>query len=413
MQVLNSAYKLLSTYILSLQKAKIFISIETMEENGLMAAFSKAMSEPQTAQISNNIDTDNIPDNSIQNSTENDIEVPGEIDVQTLPQKNDFNLSEYLKTTSEGLIDSEETFKSYIPKIKDYNNLETKLREIESKIPQFKNDETKALYELWANGDKDVVVNYIKESTKDYKTMSDIDIVRESLSKSNPNWTSKDIELELRAEYGKQLEKIDVDSINRYEEPDAYEKAITHNEKVEENLLKLQRDARDRRLSLIEQQNKIELPQINKSETPLVTSTPNNEVEIQERTEQWIKDVDDKLIEFKSIKQNIDGKEVEYVFTNDEVYEMKNQMKNFNIFDFAKERGWYNDDMSTNVLKLAEDVQKLTKFDKLNKSFSTQIRTDATKDTIKKIKNIDPSNRGVSDATPQSFNEAFESAYYG
>jgi hypothetical protein len=337
--------------------------------------------------------------------------------IVTLLQKTEFNPSEYLKTASEGFLDSEDKFKSYIPKIKNYDDLETKLKDLESKVPVFKNDETKALYEAWADGNKEAVINYIKESTKDYKTMSDIDVVRESLAKKNPQWSAKDVELELRAEYGKQLETIDLADIDKEDEngrtTQEYKDALSHNERVEENLLRLQRAARDGRISLIDNQSKIELPQINKAEAPAaVTNAPTDE-EIAERTAAWVKSVDERLPELKGIKQTIDDKEVEYSFTDAEKVEMAAEMKNFNIFNFAKDRGWYNEDGTTNVLKLAEDVQKLTKFDTITKSFATQVKTDATKDALKKIKNIDKNERPPSDESPQSLEEAFMLAKYG
>ena len=310
-----------------------------------------------------------------------------------------------------GVIKDEESLNAIMPKAKGYDDLETKLRDLETKIPSFKNDETKVLYEAWANGDKAAVVNYIRETEKDYKTMSDIDVVREALSKKNPDWTSKDVELELRAEYGKQLEMVDLNTIDQAEEPEAYEKALAHNERAEENLLRLQRAARDSRLQLIEQQSKIELPKLAQAQEAAVVSTQPTAEELEQRQAAWVRTVEDNIGQLNNIRQTIDDKEVEYSYNADELKAFGDKMKTFNIFNYAKERGWIGEDGSPDFIKLGRDVQKIEDFDKITKSFSTQVKTETTKDTLKKIKNIDDPKRTVSpDDEPASFEDAYVQA---
>lgn len=334
--------------------------------------------------------------------------------IETLPQKTDFNPSEYFKTATEGFIDSEEKFKEFIPKIKNYDDLETKLKAAEASKVEFKNSETEALYKAWANGDKDAVVNYIKETTKDYKTMSDVDVVRESLAKKNPSWSQKDVELELRAEYGKQLELIDLSDIDEKDEEgkytDEYKQAVAHNDRVEENQLRLQRAARDARISLIDQQSKIELPKIKEPEQAQVSNAPTEE-EMAERTQAWLKSVEDNMPKLSNIKMNIDDKEVEYVRTDVEKKELHDYMKTFNLFKLAKDQGWQNEDGTPNPLKIAEDVDLLRNWGKIVKSTSTQVKTEATKDALKKIKNITTDTHTPEmDEEPQSLEEANEQA---
>lgn len=291
------------------------------------------------------------------------------------------------------------------------------VEKIVEKYPEFKNEETKALYELWLNGDKEAVRNYIKETEKDYKTMSDLDVRREALRKTNPSWSAAEVELEIRATYGDNIQKIDLTEIQKEDEDgkitDEYKEAVAHNKEVDRNLLLLSRDARDDRHRLIEQQSKIELPQIKKEEPAAPPATAPTEQEIAERQAKWEKSVEEQLPELKGIKQTIDDKEVEYSFSDDDKAELAAKMKAFNIFNFAKERGWQNEDGTTNVLKLAEDVQKLTKFDTISKAFATQVKTDATKKALAKIKNIDDKGRQSTDNEPQSLEEAFMQAKYG
>lgn len=335
--------------------------------------------------------------------------------VAAAPIEPAFNPSEYFKTATEGFIDSEEKFKEFIPKIKNYDDLETKLKAAEANKVEFKNSETEALYKAWANGDKDAVVNYIKETTKDYTTMSDVDVVREALAKKNPSWTSKDVELELRAEYGKQLEMIDLSGIEQTDDDgkttEEYKEAVRHNERVEENTLRLQRSSRDARIALIEQQKNIELPQLTKNEPAPVSNQPPQE-ELAQRQAAWEKNVDENLPKLYDLKMNINDKEVEYVRTEDEKKELAIYMKTFNIFNFAKEQGWTKEDGTPDPLRIAEDVHFLKNKDKIFKSTGTQIDTMATKDALKKIKNIpdDLPAAGETDAQPGSLAEAYNSA---
>lgn len=311
--------------------------------------------------------------------------------------------AKYFDQLSEGFVKDDEGFKSVVTKAKDYDNLEKRLKDTEATIPQFKNDESKAFFEAMANGDVDTIAGYIAEKKKDYKTMADIDIVRESLSKKNPGWNNAEVELELRYQYGENLEKINLENIEKEDEDGKptyeYLEAVKHNKDVDNNLLKLQRDARDGRPVLIENQSKIELPKINKIDAPAPTGP--TDAEIAERTEKWVKDVKAEMPNFKAIKLNIDNKEVEYVLSDDDQKATATYMENFNIPTFIKDNGWYKEDGTPNVLKIAEDVQWLKDREKITKSFATQVKTDTTKTVLGKIKNIDGTYTPPQD--PQAF----------
>lgn len=298
------------------------------------------------------------------------------------------NYAEYFKTASEGLINSEDEFKSAITKIKGYDDLETKLKDTEAKIPTFKNPETEALFNLWASGDKKAVLDYIRETEKDYKTMSDLDVRREALAKDHPDWTKGEVELEIRVTYGEQLEKIDLSTLDKETEPDEYKEAIAHNKEVDRNNLLLQRDARDDRHKLLDAQSKIELPEIKKAEQA-ATPQAQTEAELAEATAKWTKNVEDNVPKLSNIKMNIDDKEVEYVRSDDEKKELLDYMKTFNIFTFAKENGWYNADGTPNSLKIAEDVHYLKNKENITKSLAGQMKTEGTREALKRIKNVD------------------------
>lgn len=319
------------------------------------------------------------------------------------------NYAEYLKQVSEGLIDSEDGFKSALTKVKGYDSLETRAKELEAQIPTFKNEESKRLYELWASGDKDAVTKYIQETTKDYKTMSDLDVRREALKHEHPNWSAAEVDLEIRGTYGDELVKIDLTDIEQKDDlgawTDEYKAAVAHNKEVERNSLLLQRDARDDRHKLIDLQSKIELPEIKKAEAAPVPSGPT-EAEIAEANAKWAKSVE-ALPKLPALKQTIDDKEVAYDFSEAEQTAITEEMKNFNIVNFGKEQGWYKEDGSVNAERLREDVQKLKHFDKIVKSYATQIKTDATKDVLKVIKNIDDKGRPPMDDSVASFEDAY------
>lgn len=326
-------------------------------------------------------------------------------------QVDTINYADWLAEKTEGFIKDEETLKTILPKAKGYDDLETKLKALEANVPQFVNEETKALYEAWANGDKQAVINYINESTKDYTTMSDIDVVRESLAKQHPQWSKKDIEIELRAEYGKQLELIDISTIDKDDSPDEYREAIRHNELVEENSLRLQRAARDSRILLSENQKKIELPKPAKAESTTAAPQRNTEQEAQ-IMQKWINDVETEVSNLPPIKYAIDDKEVEYSYTPEQQKEFTEKMKNFHIGNFAKERGWLNEDGTTNAKALSEDVRWLLDRDKIVKSVVTQVDTQSTKNALKKIKNIPDTVSGTTEinAEPGSLAEAMAAA---
>ncbi len=313
---------------------------------------------------------------------------------EAVPPTDTVDYAKYFETLSEGYVKDDETFKVTITKAKRAEELEKELNDTKASIPQFKNDESKAFYELLVNGDVDALDAYRAEMRKDYKTMSDIDVVRENLAKKNPNWSKDEVELEMRYQYGQALEKIDLENIDKEDEDGKptyeYLEAVRHNKEVDNNLMKLQRDARDARPELLDRQSKIELPKINKAE-PAPQQQGPTEQEIADIKAKWEKSVDETMPTLSDLKLDVDGKEVVYVASDKDKKALADKIKNFNIFNYAKTRGWVNEDGTSNPLKIAEDVRKLDDFENITKSFIGQAKTGTTKEVIGKIKNLDDS----------------------
>lgn len=324
------------------------------------------------------------------------------------------NYADWLTTKSGGLFKDEEAFIAALEKFKNYDTLETKAKDLETKVPQFKNEEAKQWFELVQSeeGTK-FLKDYITEKEKDYKTMSDVDIMKNALKAENPAWDGNRIDLELRHKYGTNLEKIDIDDIDKETSDGAispeYTEAMRHNKEVEKNLELLQMHAYDKRVDLINKQNAITLPEIKKAEIPAQNTQPT-ETEIAERAAAWQKRVEETVPGLSSFKIDIDDKGVEYVWTDDEKAAQVAEMKDFNIFKWMQSEGWTNADNSWNPDKIAEGVRLLRDHKKIITSVASQVKTDAIKATMAKIKGIDPNYRPADD-TPKKFATLEEAAH--
>jgi hypothetical protein len=314
------------------------------------------------------------------------------------------NYDEWLAEKSEGLFKTEADLIAALDKVKNYDSIEVKARELESAIPKFKNDEAKAWFDLVQSeeGTK-ALKDYISEKEKDYRTMSDIDVRREALQKEHPQWSKKDIDLELRHKYGKDLELKDIVGLDDEE----LEAAEAHNAQVERNLELLAVHARDDRYSLIEKQKLITLPEIKKAETS--TQAPQETAEqARERIAKWQQKVEETVPKLSNFKIDIDDKGVEYVWTDAEKAAQVAEMKDFNIFKWMESEQWTNKDGTWNPDKIAEGVRLLRDHKKIIASVASQVKTDAIKATMAKIKGIDPNYREP--GPPKVYNTLEEAA---
>jgi hypothetical protein len=253
--------------------------------------------------------------------------------------------------------------------------------------------EAKQLLDALQAGKEEEVFNYLSEKRKDYSAMSDFDVVKENLTRSNPTWTDKDIAIEIKSKYGNLSAKKDLTAIDEDIYPEEYEKAVQFNELIDERETILARDAREARRSLDEQKKTIEFPKI--SQEAQVEPT---EAEVAEANKQWEEMVTSEVPKLSDFKYKLNGEDVVYKITDEEKASLTNTMKDFNASDYLTKRGWFNQEGNPNILKIAEDVYKLENEGKMIGSVATQIKTATRKEVISRdIKNIDMDDKSSSD----------------
>jgi hypothetical protein len=253
--------------------------------------------------------------------------------------------------------------------------------------------DARVIIESLQAGKEDEVFNYLSEKRKDYESMSDFDVVKENLIRSNPNWTDRDIALELKSKYGSLSGKKDLSEIDEDIYPDEYQSAVEFNEVVEERETILLRDAREARIILNEQKKNIEFPKL----TQEVQNQPTDE-EIAEANKQWEAMVSSEVPKISDFKYKLNGEDVVYKITEEEKTNLTETMKGFNASEYLSKRGWFDQEGNPNILKISEDVYKLENQGKMIGSVATQIKTATRKEVISRdIKNIDMDDKSSSD----------------
>ena len=254
-------------------------------------------------------------------------------------------------------------------------------------------DDAKKLLEALQAGKEDELFNYLSEKRKDYEAMSDYDVVKENIMRSNPNWTEKDVAIELKSKYGGLSAKKDLSQIDEDIYPDEYQKAKEFNEMIEERETILARDAREARRVLDEQKKNIEFPKL----TQEVQNQPTEE-EIAEANKQWEAMVVSEVPKISDFKYKLNGEDVVYKITEEERTNLTETMKGFNASEYLSKRGWFDQEGNPNILKISEDVYKLENQGKMIGSVATQIKTATRKEVISRdIKNIDMDDKSSSD----------------
>lgn len=260
------------------------------------------------------------------------------------------------------------------------------------KYPEM-NEDAKKLFAAFQSGNEEEVFNYLSEKRKDYSSMSDYDVVKESLIRSNPTWTERDIAIEIKSKYGSLSGKKDLSSIDEDIYPEEYQSAIDYNELIDERETILARDAREARRTLDEQKKNIEFPKF----TQEAENQPTDE-EIAEANKQWEEMVASEVPKISNFKYKLNGEDVVYKITEEEKVNLTTTMKNFNASDYLSKRGWFDQEGKPNILKISEDVYKLENEGKMIGSVATQIKTATRKEVISRdIKNIDMDDKSSSD----------------
>ena len=260
------------------------------------------------------------------------------------------------------------------------------------KYPEM-NEDAKKLFAAFQSGNEEEVFNYLSEKRKDYSSMSDFDVVKESLIRLNPTWTERDIAIEIKSKYGSLSGKKDLSSIDEDIYPEEYQSAIDYNELIDERETILARDAREARRTLDEQKKNIEFPKF----TQEAENQPTDE-EIAEANKQWEEMVASEVPKISNFKYKLNGEDVVYKITEEEKVNLTTTMKNFNASDYLSKRGWFDQEGKPNILKISEDVYKLENEGKMIGSVATQIKTATRKEVISRdIKNIDMDDKSSSD----------------
>lgn len=255
-------------------------------------------------------------------------------------------------------------------------------------------DDAKKLLEALQAGNEDEVFNYLAEKRKDYSTMSDYEVVKENLIRNNPNWTEKDVAIELKAKYGNLAGKKDLSEIDEDIYPEEYQKALEFNEMIEERETILARDAREARRILDEQKKNIEFPKL----TQEAVEPQIDPEEVERLNKQWEEMVEAEVPKLSDFKYKLNGEDVVYKITNEEKAALTNTMKNFNASEYLSKRGWFDQEGNPNILKITEDVYRLENEGKMIGSVATQIKTATRKEVISRdIKNIDMDDKSSTD----------------
>jgi hypothetical protein len=266
------------------------------------------------------------------------------------------------------------------------------LERVIEKYPEMSED-AKSIVDALRAGKEDEVFNYLSEKRKDYQKMSDYDVIKEKIIRSNPDWTEKEIAIDIKSKYGSLSAKKDLSSIDEDIYPEEYQSAIEFNELIGERETILARDAREARRTLDEQKKNIEFPKF----TQEAENQPTEE-EIAEANKQWEEMVTSEVPKISNFKYKLNGEDVVYKITEEEKVNLTTTMKNFNASDYLSKRGWFDQEGKPNILKISEDVYKLENEGKMIGSVATQIKTATRKEVISRdIKNIDMDDKSSSD----------------
>lgn len=275
------------------------------------------------------------------------------------------------------------------------------IREVEKIVEKYPemDEYTGEIFQALLDGKEDVLLNYLLEKNRDYKTMSDFDLVKADLLKKNPHYTPEIVELKMERQYG-DLVKIDLSKIDAEDKPDEYLAAETHNRKVEDNLKLLKLDAFDARNLLETGRKEIKLPKITKEEVTTQAEIPTPEA-VEAAKKEWAEYVDKGIPEVKEFNYKIEDEDVSYVVSDTERSEIAAFLKTANGNEILQRLGWMDKDGKQNISKIAGDVLKLEKMQTLISNSFKKGQAVGTKETVSGIKNIDlktGSNTSVAEA---------------
>jgi hypothetical protein len=271
------------------------------------------------------------------------------------------------------------------------------VEKIVEKYPEM-DDYTKEIFEALMAGKEETLLSYLSEKNRNYATMSDYDVVKANLLKSNPHYSPDDAELKMEIQYGA-IAKIDLSKIDPDLNPDEYARAEAHNATADRNQKLLKLDAIEARSTLEASKKEIKLPKIPQVETPAQSNQPSAE-SIEQGRRDWEAIVDTEIPTLKELSFKVgsekDGfEDVTYAITDKERTDELAFYKDLNLNKLLNRLNWVDANGKQNVAKMAGDVLKLERAQQLIASSYNQGKTAGTKNTVAEIKNIDLSTNNT------------------
>jgi len=268
------------------------------------------------------------------------------------------------------------------------------IREVEKIVEKYPemDEYTGEIFQALLDGKEDVLLNYLSERSRDYKTMSDYDVVLNNLLKANQNYSREDAELKLEMEYG-EIAKIDLSKLDQDADPVKYAQAEEHNVQADRAQKMLRLDAIEARAALEAAKKEIKLPKIAEAQAPEQSNQPTAE-QIEQGRKIWQETVAAEIPTLKELTFKVgseaDGYEdVSYAITDKERADELAFFNDLNMPKMLSRLGWVDANGKQNVAKMAGDVLKLERANQLVASAYTQGRVAGTKTTVAEIKNID------------------------
>lgn len=276
------------------------------------------------------------------------------------------------------------------------------IREVEKiieKYPEMDEFQTNILQYI-QEGKLSELGRFISDSQRDYSTMSDYDVVKANLMRSNANYTDEIAALKIEMQYG-EVTKIDLSKINKDDNALEYAEAEEHNAIVDRNLKMLRVDAVDARSALETSKKEIKLPKIELQTPQVETTTQPTAEQIEQGRIEWEGLVDKEMKEvneftFKAGNDEIGFEDISYKVSDNERNEKTKFIKEITLKKMVETLGWVDETGKQNIQKMAGDVLKLEKMQQLISSAYTQGFTTGTKGTVAEIKNIDLTGKAAS-----------------
>lgn len=276
----------------------------------------------------------------------------------------------------------------------------------------FKNEVSQKIFEAIVSGNFSDVAPIIYEQTmlSSLDKIGDEDLVKLSIKYENPDMSEDDVQKEYQDRYSLDIEEKDTTYMTD-DEIAEYNKSI---EKAKKRMGKeIKRDAREAMKFLSEKKIDIELPNINEYIKSNYSKQEDNSKEVEEynnylqtERQKYESGIDTALESVKPFEMEYKDDEVNFKVNfmpnKEELFGMKDQLKNFTLEDYFGPR-YYNQekgDYNTNVL--AEDLYWINNREKIVKSIVSQAVSSAKADMLKKIKGVSINDAPSSKSTNQS-----------